>query len=101
MKLIDALEICFKYWNNTKACKQIRNEANEVVGVVFREISIDGLLADENFAKLESSGLNVRYGKAGQTYQDKDNNTQRINADYVYVGKDTRKEHSNASSLLI
>ena len=101
MKLIDALKIIFKYWNNTKACKQIRNDANQVIGVVFREISLDNLISDENFGKIESSGLNLRYGKAGSTWLDKDGNVQQVKADYVYVGEDTRKEHANADSLLV
>ena len=99
------LDIIFKYVVDGKQVVVKRNADNKVTGYSFRSLDLDGLLADSDMLQAiadnqESSKFNIRYGKKGTNWVDKDNKVQPINRDFFYVGLDTRTEYTSSEQLL-
>ena len=99
------LDIIFKYVVDGKQVVVKRNADNKVTGYSFRSLDLDGLLADSDMLQAiadnqESSKFNMRYGKKGTNWVDKDKKVQPINRDFFYVGLDTRTEYTSSEQLL-
>ena len=99
------LGLVFKYVVDGKQIVIKRNDKNTITGYSFRSINYDALLQDtEILAELkaneESGELNIRHGKKGSQFVDKDGKVNNIYRDFFYVGYDTRTSYASADDLL-
>ena len=99
------LSIIFKYWHKQRKDVRVkRNVAGEVTGYSFKSIDYPSLLADTELVEAMkenevTQALNINHGRKGDRFRSKEGKMLDVNADFFYVGIDSRVEFTAPTNL--